>query len=204
MQNILHPDLIVLIQAFGYLGIFSVVFAESGLFFGFFLPGDSLLFTAGLLSSQGLFSIATLIAVVVGGAVLGDSVGYWFGAKIGPKIFTRNDSLFFNKLHIERTRRFYLKHGPRAIILARFVPAVRTFTPILAGVGSMPYKTFIRYNIMGGVIWGAGVVLLGYFLGETVPNIEQYLFPMILSIIIVSFLPIAWEIWKSIRENKKQ
>lgn len=203
MTGLPHFDIIALIQTVGYLGIFSMVFAESGLFFGFFLPGDSLLFTAGLLASQGFLDVWTLIFLITIGAVLGDSVGYWFGAKIGPKIFTREDSFFFQKQHIERARLFYLKYGSRAMVLARFVPVMRTFTPILAGVGSMPYKTFLRYNIVGGIGWGAGVTLLGYFLGATIPGIEQYLLLIVVGIIVISFLPLVIEILKSRADGKK-
>ncbi len=199
--DLLHIDLIALIKTFGYLGIFAIVFAESGLFFGFFFPGDSLLFTAGLLASQGLLNILVLVPLMMAGAILGDSVGYWFGAKVGPKIFTREDSFFFHKRHVERTHNFYLKYGARAIVLARFIPIVRTLTPILAGVGTMPYGTFLKFNIMGGVLWGAGVTFLGYFLGTTIPGIERYLLPIVVGIIVVSFLPIALEFLK-IRTKK--
>lgn len=130
-------------------------------------------------------------------AILGDSFGYWFGAKIGPKIFSRDDSFFFRKHHIERTHAFYMKHGSKAIFLARFVPVVRTFAPILAGVGGMPYKTFVRYNSIGGFAWAGGVTLLGYFFGKTIPHIGQYLTPIIVTIIVVSFFPIIFEILKN-------
>lgn len=202
MLELLHFDLITFIQALGYLGLFAIVFAESGLFFGFFFPGDSLLFTAGLLASQGIFDITILTIIVTLGAILGDSVGYWFGAKVGPMIFNREDSFFFHKRHVERTRLFYLKHGSRAIVLARFVPIVRTFAPILAGVGTMPYKEFLKYNVAGGILWGTGVTLLGYFLGNAIPGIERYLFPIIIAIILTSFIPVAIDIWKEKRGRK--
>lgn len=201
MSDFLHIDIIALIKAFGYLGLFAVVFAESGLFFGFFLPGDSLLFTAGLLASQGFLNPWVLAAVISTGAILGDSVGYWFGAKVGPKIFTREDSFFFNKRHVERTHLFYLKYGSRAVVLARFVPVVRTFTPILAGVGSMPYSMFLRYNIIGGILWGTGLTLLGYFLGTVIPGIDKYILPIVIGIIVISFLPVALELIKGRQEN---
>lgn len=191
-----HFDLPQIIQAFGYVGLFGIVFAETGLFFGFFLPGDSLFFTAGLLASQGLFNIWVLIPLIITGAVLGDSFGYWFGAKVGPKIFNQEDSLFFHKRHIERTREFYLKYGAKAVFLARFVPIVRTFVPILAGVGGMPYKIFARYNILGGFVWGGGLTVLGYSLGKSVPGIEHYLTLIIFGIIVVSFIPIIFEFMK--------
>jgi len=197
MIDLFHIDLIGLIKTFGYLGIFTIVFAESGLFFGFFFPGDSLLFTAGLIASQGFLNIWILVPLIILGAILGDNVGYWFGAKVGPKIFTREDSFFFHKRHVERTHNFYLKYGAKAIVLARFIPIVRTFTPILAGVGTMPYGTFLKFNIIGGVFWGAGVTLLSYFLGAIIPGIDRYLLPIVISIIVVSFLPIAFEFFKS-------
>lgn len=201
MFSIFHIDIVGLVQTFGYLGILAVVYAESGVFFGFFLPGDSLLFTAGLLASQGLLNIWVLVVFVPLAAILGDNFGYWFGAKIGPKLFTREDSLFFHKHHIERTREFYAKYGVKAIVLSRFIPVVRTFTPVLAGVGGMPYKIFMKYNILGGVLWGAGMLLLGFSLGSTIPNIDKYLLPIILVIIAVSFAPVVRELIKHRKEN---
>jgi len=197
MIDLFHIDLIGLIKTFGYLGIFTIVFAESGLFFGFFFPGDSLLFTAGLIASQGFLNIWILIPLIILGAILGDNVGYWFGAKVGPKIFTREDSFFFHKRHVERTHNFYLKYGAKAVVLARFIPIVRTFTPILAGVGTMPYGTFLKFNIIGGVLWGAGVTLLSYFLGAVIPGIDRYLLPIIIGIIVVSLIPIIVELIKN-------
>lgn len=197
MTQLLHIDIVVFIKTLGYLGVWAVVFAESGLFFGFFFPGDSLLFTAGLLSSQELLSVWVLIPLVITAAVLGDTVGYWFGAKVGPRIFTREDSFFFHKRHIERTNIFYKQYGARAVVLARFIPIVRTFTPILAGVGGMHYGTFLRYNIVGGALWGGGVTLLGYFLGTVIPGIDGYLLPIILLIIVASFLPVIVEMRKN-------
>jgi membrane-associated protein len=181
-----------LIFSFGYLGLVAVIFAETGLFFGFFLPGDSVLFTAGLLASQHYFSIWYLVLLVSIAAILGDSVGYWFGAKVGPHLFTREDSLFFKKRYIEETHAYFERFGASTIILARFVPIVRTFAPILAGVGRMRYSLFLRYNIVGGVLWGAGVTLGGYYLGRLIPNVDRYLLPIILLIIVVSALPIIF------------
>lgn len=201
MLELLHFDLIQLIQTLGYIGLFAIVFAESGLFFGFFFPGDSLLFTAGLLASQGFFNIWILTALVTLAAILGDNIGYWFGTKVGPKIFTREDSFFFHKRHIERTRTFYLKYGAKAIVFARFIPIVRTFTPILAGVGTMPYGVFLRFNVIGGILWGTGVTLLGYFLGAIVPGVERYLLPIVVGIIVISFLPIALEFFKNRKKD---
>src|SRR3989338_8122881 len=182
-------DLAALIKTAGYLGLFGIVFAESGLFIGFFLPGDSLLFTAGFLASQGFFNLTFLMALTFLGAVLGDSFGYAFGKKLGPRIFKKEDSLLFHKDHLERAQKFYQKHGGKAIILARFMPVVRTFAPILAGVGKMNYPAFLFYNIIGGALWATGLTLLGYYLGSVIPNIDKYLLPIIALIIFLSVLP---------------
>lgn len=199
IKHLLDP--IFLIQSAGLLGVFAIVFAESGLFFGFFFPGDSLLFTAGLLSAQGYFNPLILLAGVFVCAVLGDTVGYSFGFRWGRRLFEREDSLFFRKEHLYRTERFFEKYGTKAIILARFVPIVRTFTPILAGVGQMKYRTFITYNILGGLGWSVLMIVLGFYLGTIVPNIDKYILPIVLVIIFVSFLPIAYEFLKN--RNKK-
>ena len=190
-------DLIALIKTAGYLGLFGIIFAESGLFVGFFLPGDSLLFTAGLLASSNFLNIYWLIGLTFIAAILGDNTGYWFGKKTGPKIFTKEDSLFFHKDHVTRAENFFKKHGPKTIILARFVPFVRTFAPILAGVGKMEYKTFFTYNLVGGFLWTAGVSILGYWLGKIIPNIDHYLLPIIFLIIIISVLPNVYQIYKA-------
>ena len=186
---------------FGYLGIGVIVFAESGFLLGIFLPGDSLLFTAGLLAAQNFFSIWQLVPIIILAAILGDNFGYWSGHYFGPKIFKSEDSFFFRKQHIERTRTFYARHGEKTIILARFAPIIRTIAPILAGVGSMPYHKFLAYNIIGGTLWGMSITLLGYFLGATFPATEKYLSFIILAIITVSFIPVALEVWRG-REKR--
>lgn len=185
-------DIEAIVLAVGYIGVLAIVFAESGLLIGFFLPGDSLLFTAGLLASQGWFNIWWLMLGVFVAAVAGDSVGYAFGKKVGPRIFTKTDSRLFNPNHLERSRLFFLKHGGKTIILARFIPFVRTFAPVLAGVGKMKYRVFLAYNLIGGILWGIGITWLGYYLGSVVPNIDRYLWPIIGLIIITSLLPSAW------------
>jgi membrane-associated protein len=195
-------DVTGLIQAFGLIGVTFIIFAESGLFFGFFLPGDSILFTAGILASQGFFNISILVFCVWIAAVSGDTVGYWFGARIGIKIFNKEKSVFFNKKYPERAHEFYVRHGKKAIILARFIPAVRTFVPIMAGVGKMSYRNFISYNIIGGTIWAIGLTLGGYFLGQSVSNIDQYIIPIIVLIIVTSVIPIISEVTKP-RGNQK-
>ncbi len=192
----MHWDLAEIIKAIGYVGVFGIVFAESGLFFGFFLPGDSLLFTAGFLASQGFFDISILTILVVVGAISGDSVGYWFGRKMGQKVFNKKDSFFFKKDHLDKAHAFYEKHGGKTIILARFMPMVRTFAPIVAGAANMTYRKFISYNVIGGLLWGAGVTLAGYVLGNTIPNADKYLLPIIFVIIAVSVTPPAYHVLK--------
>ena len=187
MMQYLDPKF--LIEAVGIIGVIAIIFAESGLFFGFFFPGDSLLFTAGLLASQSLLSLPVLLVGSFIAAVLGDNVGYAFGKKVGPALFSRENSFFFNKKHIERSREFFGKYGKKAIILARFMPIVRTFTPILAGVGSMEYRTFFVYNIVGGVIWTFGMALLGYFLGSVISTPDRYILPIVIIIVVLSILP---------------
>src|SRR3989338_2564894 len=151
LHDLLDP--LAIIETIGLLGVVLIIFVESGLFFGFFLPGDSLLFTAGFLASQGLISIWWLLILCFFAAVAGDSIGYWFGKKTGPMIFTREDSMFFHRKHVEKAKAFYERYGRKTIVLARFIPIVRTFAPIVAGVAGMEYKVFLAYNVVGGFIW---------------------------------------------------
>ena len=189
MEFLTGINLAALIETGGYAGLFGIIFAESGLLFGFIFPGDSLLFTAGFLASQGFGNIITLAALGFIAAVLGDSAGYAFGKKFGPKIFRREDSWFFHRAHLERTKRFYEEHGGTTLILARFMPVIRTFAPIFAGVGNMPYSLFLCYNIAGGFLWAVGLLLLGYTLGRVIPGIDRYLIPLVILIIVVSSVP---------------
>ena len=184
-------DLIEIIKSVGLLGVFGIVFAESGLFFGFFLPGDSLLFTAGFLASQNLLSLPLLLLGSFISAVLGDNVGYTFGLKVGPKLFNRPDSKLFKKEHLQKARHFYDKHGPKTIVLARFMPFIRTFAPIVAGAAGMHYPTFVTYNLVGGLLWGIGLPLLGYSLGRIIPLelMDKYLLAIIVTIVFLSILP---------------
>jgi membrane-associated protein len=193
-MSIFNVDIAELIKVVGYFGMFIIVFAESGVFFGFFLPGGSLIFTAGLLASQGLFNIYWLVFFLALAAILGDSTGYWFGAKVGPKIFKKEDSIFFNKKYLERTEDFYKKYGKTTVIIGRFVPIVRTFAPILAGVGKMNYRKFLFYNIIGAFLWAVGLALLGFYLGVAVPGIEKYILPIIVLIVFLSVLPIIFNL----------
>jgi membrane-associated protein len=198
IHSLLDP--VVIIKAVGLLGVLFVIFAESGLFFGFFFPGDSLLFTAGFLASQGFIPPSWLFIGAFVAAVLGDSVGYAFGKKVGPKIFTKENSFFFNKKYIDRSEHFYEKYGKKTIILARFVPVVRTFAPILAGVGNMSYKTFLLYNVIGGLLWSVGISALGFGVGAVVPNADSYITPIIILIIIISITPPILEYIRSRRK----
>lgn len=191
------------IIGFGYVGVTLAVFAESGIFVGAFLPGDSLLFTLGLLASQGHFDIAILLGLTIVAAITGDTVGYRFGRYVGPKIFSREDSFFFRRSHVEKTRAFYERHGKKTIILARFVPIVRTFAPILAGVGGMEYRTFLSYNVIGGIGWCTSMLGAGYLLGNMFPGIDRYLEWIIFGIIGLSVLPIAIEFWRGWRADRR-
>jgi membrane-associated protein len=192
-MSLFQINFISLIPTLGYIGLFILVFLESGIFFGFFLPGDSVLFSAGLLASHGLFNIALLMLFLSIAAILGDSAGYWFGAKIGKKIFYHRDSFFLKQKHLAQVQEYYKRFGAKTIVIARFIPVVRTFAPILAGVGEMPYSIFLRYNLVGGILWGGGITLLGYFLGTSFPQTEHYLLPIIVGIIFLSMLPVFVE-----------
>lgn len=182
-------DLVSFIKAVGYLGIFGIIFAETGLLVGFFLPGDSLLFTAGFLASSGWLNIWVLIVLSFIAAVVGYQTGFWFGQKVGPRIFSRKDSRFFHQDNIKKAQEFYRQHGPLTIILARFVPIVRTFVPIIAGVGKMETVTFTLYNLISAALWTVSLPLLGYYLGRVIPGVDKYILPIVGVIIVVSLLP---------------
>jgi membrane-associated protein len=192
-----HIDLMLLIQTFGYPGVFIAIFAESGIPFGFFFPGASLLFAAGLLASQGFFNPWILIPGVTIAAILGDSAGYWFGRKVGYKLFLKADSRFFKHAHLQRAEVFYEKYGTRTILFARFVPVVRTFAPIVAGVARMNYPAFLFYNVLGALIWATGVTTLAYFLGSSIPGVDKYLSLIVIGIIVVSSVPLLLEAWRA-------
>jgi membrane-associated protein len=208
-------DPVNIIKTVGLIGIVFIIFAESGLLIGFFLPGDSLLFTAGFFASQGFFDIkGSDGATVVPGiwlllplcfiaAVLGDNVGYWTGQKFGPKLFSKQDSLLFKKEYIVRAQHFYEKHGGKTILLARFVPIVRTFAPIVAGIGKMKYSTFFFFNIIGGFLFAVCVTLAGFFLGQVIPDIDKFLIPIVALIILASVAPPAYHILKEKESREK-
>ncbi|MFD6415561.1 DedA family protein, partial [Streptomyces sp. NPDC060194] len=198
----LDPD--YLIQTFGLIGVLVIVFAESGLLIGFFLPGDSLLFTTGLLVTTNkldtpLWLVCTLIVLA---AVAGDQVGYLFGRKVGPALFKRPDSRLFKQENVEKAHVFFEKHGPKSLILARFVPIVRTFTPIIAGVSRMNYRSFVVFNIIGGVLWGAGVTLLGAALGQ-IDFVHEHIEMILIMIVLISVVPIVVEVLRARSQAKK-
>lgn len=188
-------DIEATISAFGILGILAIVFAESGLLIGFFLPGDSLLFTAGFLAQVNILqvNIHLLVVLLFIAAVLGDSVGYTFGRRVGRKLFTRPNSRLFKQENVQRAEAFYEKHGGKTIILARFIPVVRTFAPVIAGVGHMRYRTFLAYNLIGGLLWTVSITYLGYFLGAWFTSlgldIDQVILPVVVVIILLSISP---------------
>lgn len=194
-------DVESLVRVGGLVGLTTVVFVETGLLIGFLLPGDSLLVTAGLFAARGDLDVATLVLALSAAAIVGDSVGYNIGVRAGPRLFSRENSLFFNKSHLLTTKDFYDRHGPFTIVIARFVPIIRTFAPVVAGIGTMEYKRFISYNVVGGIGWVLSMVFGGYFLGQIVPNIDKNIDKVIAVVIILSLLPV---IIKFARERMKR
>ncbi|ARF56724.1 DedA family protein [Streptomyces gilvosporeus] len=199
----LDPD--YLISTFGLIGVLVIVFAESGLLIGFFLPGDALLFTTGLLVTTNaihapLWAVCGLVLLA---AVLGDQVGYLFGRKVGPSLFKRPDSRLFKQENVEKAHEFFEKYGPKSLILARFVPIVRTFTPIIAGVSRMNYRSFLTFNLVGGALWGVGVTVLGSLLGN-IPFVHKNIEAILIAIVLVSVIPIAIEFLRARSKAKKE
>lgn len=180
-------DVDTLITSGGLLLIAFIVFAESGLLFGFFFPGDTLLFAAGIFAAQGQFSLASAIIVVMVSAILGGRVGYYIGQKAGPALFKKKDGLLFRHEYVERAEHFYEKHGGKTIMLARFVPIVRTFAPVVAGIGNMNLMRFNFYNIVGSGVWAVSVTVAGYYLGSKIHNIDQFILPVILMVTLITF-----------------
>ncbi|MGH9134165.1 MAG: DedA family protein [Ilumatobacteraceae bacterium] len=187
----LSPD--SLLETFGTIGLFAIVFIESGLLVGFFLPGDSLLFTAGLLASRNELNYPLIVVGCMISAVLGDQLGYTIGRKAGPRLLAR-ERWFTQRRHVARAERFFATRGGQAVLIARFVPIVRTFVPVMAGIVRMPYRKFVGWNVAGGILWGGGVTTAGYILGETVPDIDRYLLPIIAVIVIASIIPVVREL----------
>jgi membrane-associated protein len=202
-------DLVDIVKSIGYVGLFAIVFAESGLFFGFFFPGDSLLLTAGLLASRTvdghpILDILILIPLIFTAAVLGDNVGYWFGNKVGPPIFNRENSRFFKRKNLIKAKEFYDRYGAITVTAARFMPFIRTFAPIVAGAVCMDYRKFIFFNFLGGVMWGIGMTTLGYVLGiffGSVEGIDRYFSFLVLAFFFIPGLPTVWHVWKENRHE---
>jgi len=192
IHRVLDPE--GLIRWAGYGGLVLIVFAETGLLIGFFLPGDSLLVSAGLLASQGYLNVVILGIILSIAAIVGDAVGYYIGRQTGPRIFTRENSLLFNKKHLIRAHEFYERHGKKTIVIARFVPIVRTFAPVVAGVAEMKYRDFAFYNIFGGLLWVWSMLLTGYILGKKLPGVTDHIEKVILLVVFLSILPgiISW------------
>jgi len=187
----------------GYAMLAGIIFAETGLFFGFFLPGDSILFPAGLLASQGLLDLTTLCIIAFIAAVTGNTVGYFFGKHFGKRLFTKDDSFFFKKKHIQQAHNFYQKHGGETVILARFIPIIRTFGPIVAGISDMNLTRFIIYSAIGGALWAIGVPIAGFYLGKFIPDVDKFLLPIILLVILLSILPGLIELVKTKERRRK-
>lgn len=194
-------DLPALVQWAGYAGMITIIFVETAFFFGFFLPGDSLLVTAGLLISTGLdMNVYALGLMLNVAAIVGDAVNYWIGRATGPRIFVREESFFFKKAYVDRAHAFYERYGAKTILLARWIPIVRTFAPLVAGVGKMDYRVFSIYNVIGGTAWIWSMLFTGYFLGRYVPGIDKHIEIVIITVIFLSILPgiIGW--WKERRQ----
>ncbi|MGI8926472.1 MAG: DedA family protein [Tepidiformaceae bacterium] len=192
-------DLESLITTVGYVGLFIIVFAETGLLIGFFLPGDTLLITAGLLAGRGELEILVLIPLLIVAAVLGDATGYQIGRKAGPRLFRRDDSRWFQRRHLERARAFYERHGGKTIVLARFLALIRTFAPTIAGAAGMPYRRFAVFNVAGGVLWVASMTLLGYWFGKKVEDVELVFTGLVVVVIAISVAPAAWHLLRTRR-----
>ncbi len=190
LREIFHrlTDVETLVRVGGLTAMTAVIFAETGLMIGFFLPGDSLLVTAGVFAAAGQLDIWTLNVVLVIAAIVGDTVGYWIGRRAGPALFRRPKSLLFNPEHLRRAHEFYEKHGGKTIILARFMPIVRTFAPVVAGMGRMDYRRFVSFNVFGGLLWVVSMTLTGYFLGQ-IPGVREHIEIVIVIVIFLSILP---------------
>jgi len=195
-------DVEAIIRWGGILGITVVIFVETGLFFGFFLPGDSLLVTAGIIAAAGHLDIALLIVAATLAAIAGDQVGYTIGRRAGMALYRRPDSRFFKRAHLERARRFYARHGGKTIVLARFIPIVRTFAPAVAGAAAMRYRRFVTYNVAGGILWVFSMTGTGYFLGRMIPNVNAYLHIVIAIVVLLSISPGIIEWWRQRRRMR--
>lgn len=188
-------DIENLIRIGGVTALALIIFAETGLFFGFFLPGDSLLITAGLFAAKGDLDIVLLCWLLALCAIVGDAVGFWFGHFTGPRLFRRKRSRFFRPEYLQKAHAFYEKHGGKTIVLARFIPILRTFVPIVAGIAQMNYRSFVLWNVAGGILWTCGLLLAGYGLGTAIPNLDEYIHLVIVVVVFISILPVLHHLW---------
>jgi membrane-associated protein len=204
LKEIFHKltDVETLVRVGGLTAMTIIVFAETGLLVGFFLPGDSLLVTAGVFAGTGQLNLLPLILVLTAAAILGDTVGYWFGRKTGPALFKRPKSLLFNPEHLRRAHDFYEKHGGKTIVIARFMPIIRTFAPIVAGMAQMQYRRFLSFNVFGGALWVLSMTLIGYFLGQ-IPGVREHIEVVILVVVFLSILPGIIAAAKEWRKNRR-
>jgi membrane-associated protein len=204
LKHIFHQltDAEMLVRVGGLTAMTAIVFAETGLLIGFFLPGDSLLVTAGVFAAVGQINLLHLNLLLIAAAILGDTVGYWFGRKTGPALFRRPKSLLFNPEHLKRAHDFYEKHGGKTIVLARFMPIIRTFAPIVAGMGNMEYRRFLSFNVFGGALWVLSMTLIGYFLGQ-IPGVREHIEVVILVVVFLSILPGIIAALKEWRKGKR-
>lgn len=196
-------DVKALVMWAGYIGMFAIIFSETGLLAGFFLPGDSLLVTAGLFAATGDLNIFYLNLIIIPAAVLGDAVGYWIGHKAGPMLFKREQSFFFRKDYLVKTHNFYEKYGGITIILARFMPIIRTFAPTVAGIAQMKYIKFFQFNVWGGIGWVLSMTLIGYFLGRVIPDIDKHIEKVIVIVVFLSISPAIYKYLKHKFSKKK-
>jgi len=202
LRLLTHPkDLILAFGPLAYLGMFAILFAETGLFIGFFLPGDSLLFAAGVVAAAGGLDLILVCLVCTAAAILGNLTGFAFGRAVGRPLFERPDSRFFKRRHLLAAEAFYAKHGGKTIVLARFLPFVRTFAPIVAGASRMAVAPFVLYTVVGGILWGTGLPLAGFFVGNLIPDIDRVLLPVILVIVAISVLPTLIHVLRANREQ---
>ncbi len=189
-------DVTHLVEAGGLFLIAAIIFAESGMMVGFFFPGDTLLFSAGILAASGTLNLPLTIAVIAGAAILGDNIGYHIGSRLGPRLFRKPDSLIFRKDYIEKAEVFYEKYGSKTMLVAHFVPIVRTFAPVTAGAGKMPLKQFMIYDAIGDIAWAVSITCIGYFIGSKIPGVEKYIEPLLLGIIIIFMAPTLYHAFK--------
>ncbi|HET9174157.1 MAG TPA: DedA family protein [Candidatus Saccharimonadales bacterium] len=197
MFNVTH-----IIQAGGLLLIAAIIFAESGMMVGFFFPGDTLLLSAGIFAATGKLSLAAVIVVAAVSAILGDNTGYQIGKSIGPRLFRKKDGLFFRHAYVERAEHFFETYGSKTMAVAHFIPVVRTFAPIVAGVGKMPRPKFIAFDAVGDIVWATLVTLVGYWFGSRIPNLDHYILPVFVAVVIITFAPTIFHLLKALRESR--